>query len=93
MTPDKHDLINLLAGLSSKWRETGTALKVEENYLEGLSTDSYSKVVKLTKVIDKWMHTQPSPVTWETVISAIKCPIINDKKVVDEIYHHIGKLI
>ena len=92
MAPDKHILINLLADVSNKWQEIGLALKLKQNFLDGLSS-GLADNVKLAKVIDKWISTQSSPVTWETVISAIEGGIVEDKSKADELRHHIGKLI
>ena len=79
--------------MSHMWREIGIALKVEPNFLHGLSSSSDSNEVKLDNVIEKWMNTQSSPVTWETVISAIEGSIVgHNKSKADEIRHHLGKL-
>ena len=91
MAPDKHILINLLASISNKWQEIGIALNIEQNVLDGLSS-GLADNVKLAKVIENWMNTQSSPVTWETVISAIE-GFVNNKSKADELRHHIGKLI
>ena len=93
MAPNKHTLINLLAGMSHMWQEIGLALNVESNFLHGLSSSSDSNEVKLANVIEYWMNTQSSPITWETVISAIESPIVGqNKSKADEIRHHLGKL-
>ena len=68
------------------------ALNVKQNFLHGLSKSLDSNEIKLTKVIENWMNTQSSPVTWETVISAIE-GFVNNKSKADELRHHIGKLI
>ena len=92
MVPDKHTLINLLADVSNKWELIGLALNVTQNFLDGLSS-TLADNVKLASVIENWMITQSSPVTWETVISAIEGPIVgHSKSKTDEIRHHLGKL-
>ena len=76
------------------WREIGLALNVEPNFLHGLSSSSDSNEVKLANVIENWMNTQSSPITWEKVISAIEGPIVgHNKSKADELRHHLGKLI
>ena len=92
MAPDKHILIKLLANISNKWQEIGIALNIEQNFLNGLSS-GLADNVKLAKVIENWMNTQSSPVTWRTVILAIEGPIVDNKSKADELRHHIGKLI
>ena len=92
MVPDENNLIKLLVDLSSKSYDIGLALNVSQNFLDGLSRD-FTNNVKLAKVIEKWMNTQSSPVTWETVISAIEGPIVDNKSKADELRCHLGKLI
>ena len=36
-------------------------------------------LTRLVKVTNIWITTRPSPVTWESVISAVESPIVNDK--------------
>ena len=92
MAPDQLSLINLLADVSNKWQEIGLALGVKQKDLDSLSSDLTNEV-KLAKVIENWMKTQSSPVTWETVISAIEGPIVDNKSKADDIRHYLGKLI
>ena len=89
MAPDKHTLINLLADVSNKWEEIGLALKVTQNFLGSLSS-TLADNIKLARVIENWISTQSSPVTWETMISTIEGPIINNKSKADELRHHLG---
>ena len=92
MAPDEHTLINLLADVSNKWEEIGLALKVTQNFLGGLSSNLADNV-KLARVIKNWINTQSSPVTWETVISAMEGTIVQNTKKANEIRYHLGKLI
>ena len=91
--PNHDDLLPLLADISSKWYSIGLAFKVHTNELESLSRGvQYDDKAKLSKVIRIWIDTQSSPVTWETVISALGGPILNNKSKVDEILEYLGKL-
>ena len=92
MAPNKHTLIILLADISNKWEEIGLALKVTQNVLGGLSSNLTDNV-KLARVIENWINTQSSPVTWETVISAMEGTIVQNTRKANEIRHHLGKLI
>ena len=92
MAPNKHTLINLLADVSHMWQQIGLALKVKQNFLHSLSSRPDANNIRLANVIENWMNTQSSPVTWETVISAIEGPIVDfNKSKADEIRHHLGK--
>ena len=42
------------------------------------------------KAINIWKETQPSPDTWETVITAIESPIVNDKVTADIIRRYLS---
>ena len=79
-----------MADISHKWYVIGMALNVSDDDLEDLQTSSQDKEVKLNKVIKIWLTSQPSPVTWETVISAIEGKLINNLAKANEIRDHLG---
>ena len=87
--PDKSDLLDLLANISNKWYEVGLGFKVGHNNLESLKKEVETNVTKLSKVIECWISTQSSSVTWETVISVIEGPIVNNKTKANEIRKHL----
>ena len=90
--PNVHDILNLLADISHNWMEIALAISIPRNVLNGLQhTYSVSDTVKLNHVLQTWMDTQSSPVTWETIISAIEGPIVNNKRKADEIRQYLGK--
>ena len=88
-THDEHKLLKLLVDIDTNWHELGQALKITYNDLEGLEQSLKCNKVKLGDVINKWMTSQPSPVTWNTIITAIEDDIGNKKKV-NEIRCHLG---
>ena len=95
-TPTEHELLNLLADISDLWHEIGSSLKVSHDTLGDLMSNAMKCKRKLIQVIHSWLSTTESHlVTWETVIDAIKSPIVNNKKKATEIYQHLtkGKLI
>ena len=90
--PNVHDILELLADISNKWMEIGLAIGIPDSVLSGLQLSHESNILKLSRVLQSWMTTQSSsPVTWETIISAIEGPIVNDKRKADEIRQHLGK--
>ena len=94
--PTEHELLNLLADISNLWYEIGLSLKVPRNILNCLKRRQESDAIKLSEVIHSWLTTTESHlVTWETVIDAIKGPIVNNIKKANEIHQHLtkGKLI
>ena len=94
--PTEHELVNILADINDKWYEIGVSLKVPSNVLNGLTSCQLSNTYKLDQVIESWLTTAESHlITWETVIDAIKSPIVNNIKKATEIHRHLtkGKLI
>ena len=88
----KHELLNLLADIDEKWYEIGLSLKVSQNVLNGLTSNQFSNIYKLDQVIESWLTTTESHlVTWETVIDAIKSPIVNNIKKATEIHEHLTR--
>ena len=69
----------LLASVSAHWQEIGLALAVSSNNLEKIQQVPYSREVKRSKVIETWINTKSSPITWENIIFSIEEPIVNNK--------------
>ena len=73
-----------------KWYDIGLTLQVDRSILDDLThsqdDDDLSKVMK---ILNCWKDTQPSPVTWETVITAMESPILNKKAKADMIRQHL----
>ena len=88
-SPYHNEALSQLADISAKWEEIGLALKVSRNELDGLQHDHSSITVKLSKVITLWMESKSSPVSWETLISAIEGPIVNNKQKAKEIRDYL----
>ena len=89
--PSLHEIVELLADISDRWIEIGFAIRISRNVLSGLQHSHESYIVKLNHVLYTWMDTQSSPVTWETIISAIEGPIVNNKRKAEEIRQYLGE--
>ena len=87
--PNVHDVLKLLASISAHWQEIGLSLAVCSNDLEKIQQVPDSAEVKLSKVINTWINTKSSPITWENVISSIEGPIVSNKKKGDEIRKYL----
>ena len=87
--PDQKVAVTLLANISADWEKIGLALGVSQNDLKGLQQENIDKTVKLSRVIAKWMETESTPVSWETLISAIEGPIVNNKQKAKEIRDYL----
>ena len=88
--PNKYELLQLLSNIAENWYEIGEAINVSLNLLSGLIFNNKHNYYKLNDVLDSWKLYQPSPVTWETVISAVEGPIVNNKRKANEIREHLG---
>lgn len=86
----KSVLLNLLANISNNWYDIGLGFGIDQNNLESIKNEMGSDNTKLSKVIECWISTQSSPVTWETVISVIEGPIVNNRTKANEIRKHLG---
>ena len=62
--------------------------KISCNVLDDLKHSGRND--KLLPVTDNFLITQPSPFTWETVITAVESPILNDKKTTDLIRQYLS---
>ena len=90
--PDfEHDVHKLLADISNEWYTVGLPLKVDTDFLESLESSPKKEIVKLSKVIHKWITTESSPVNWSTLIEAIEGDYVKNKQKANKIREHINK--
>ena len=81
-----------MADISNLWYEIGLSLKVSHDILDDLMSSAKNRKYKLVQVIYSWLTTTESYlVTWETVIAAIKSPVVDNKKKANEIHQHLTK--
>ena len=89
--PDKDELLKLLADINNKWREIGLSLKVANNVLKGLTIQNMTNFLKLDEVLQSWIETESSPVTWDTMITAIEGPFVNNMQKAKDIREYLTK--
>ena len=78
--PVPRDLLDLLACIKHKWKMIGVALEVEHSNLESLSQSNKDDSTRLYEVlIEGWMNTMSTDVTWETIITAVEGSIVSQK--------------
>ena len=75
----------MLFSIDDKWYEFGIALQVPRNVLDDLKHSRNDNMAKLREVFKIWKSTQQSPVTWETVITGMKSPVVKKTELADEI--------
>ena len=88
-TPNEHELFNLLIDTGDIWYDIGLTLQVDQNDLDDLIQSEDNHLTKLRKVINCWKDTQPSPVIWKTIITAMESPVINKKMIADRIRQYL----
>lgn len=71
-SPEKHDLVELLADYNFMYFEIGEYLKVPNATLMGLKHSVDPNMVKLSQVLQKWIETQRSDYTWKTILDMIR---------------------
>ena len=87
-TPTKYELFELLYYIRDKWYDIGLSLQVPRNVLDDLRLSKGDNMDNLDAIIDIFQTTQPS--MWETVITAIESPIVNDKETADLIRQYLS---
>ena len=90
--PNEHDLVKLLADINNNWYEIGLGLETSHDVLDGLEIREKTNIYKLSKVIHAWItSTESHLLSWETVITVIEGPFVNNKRKADEIRDYLGK--
>lgn len=83
--PKKTDLLNQLAGVAARWRDIGEGLGVNDGDIESLQQSNQRDVNKLSSVLQKWMDTLCSDVSWRKILEVLDSPLVQKKNVADDI--------
>ena len=63
----------------------GEQLYIEGNELENIERNaSYNNMTRLSKVLQLWINQRKREVTWDTIITVIRNPPLNNVKVANE---------
>ena len=90
MTPDKRDLLEVLAEIKHMWYPVGEMLGVGRADLEGLHSSNRPDNERLSATLQYWMDTKPSPVTWGTILKVLRSDYIGQPRVADKIQHKLS---
>ena len=71
--------LGLLTDIKHEWKKIGWALEVGRGVLGSCTQSNEEDGNKLATVLESWVDTMVTNVTWETVIAAVEGPIINHK--------------
>ena len=70
--PKKVHLQRVLGPIEHKWREIGEALEVPDGRIQSIENDArYNDTRKLSEVLQTWIDTQTSDMTWRNLIDVI----------------------
>ena len=86
--PELRDLVDLLAPLAPKYLAVGIRLKVPMNDIAGLYHLPHFNREDLITTLEWWMKNGDkvgSPVSWDTIITAIDSDIIGNYEVVKKV--------
>ena len=67
--PDKRHVVELLAENAYEYKELAIILGVDHTFVEGLKIKD---IINLDKIIQQWIQTRCSPVTWDTIIESVE---------------------
>ena len=88
-TPNEDELIYLLLDIDDNWDSIGVSLEVHHDILDDLKHGQDDNINKLRKIFKISRDTQPFPLTWETVITAIESDIVDNSKKAKEIRRYL----
>ena len=77
--PKKIHLQQVLGSIQYKWVEIGEALEIPNGIIQSIDHNPrYSDARKLSEVLQTWIDTQPSNVTWRNFIDVIREDPVNE---------------
>ena len=91
--PKKHHLIRLLHPISLMWYTIGELLHVNDSDLMYIAeyNVAYDNTIQLAKVFQIWLDKRTCEVSWRTIITVVKEPLIENKHIADEIYQFLSR--
>ena len=89
--PSITDVLGLLTDIKHEWKKIGWALEVGRGVLGRCTHNNENDGHKLTTVIESWVDTMVTDVTWETIIAAVEGPIVNHKSTAVKIRDFLAK--
>ena len=90
--PNKHELLEQLLDIDNMWFEIGLAFKVGDNILSDLRQRQYKNIFKLNDVLQSWITSKSSPVTWDTVITAMEGHFVRNIQKAQDIRSHLQSI-
>ena len=87
--PKKRHLMMLLYPIKSKWHTIGEQLEVP--YGDIISAEAYEDTRRLSEVLQVWIDKKTCLVCWQTIITVVEEPPVENKVVADDIYQFLTR--
>ena len=72
-SPEQEDVFKLLKSKSNSWDDIARELQVDINKRDDLRKEvAFSNDRKLEEVLENWIDSETSPVTWNTIIEMLE---------------------
>ena len=84
-TPEKRDLLELLAEVQDRWYDMGEILGVHNADLRNLRLSNLHNSTRLADTLQHWIDSASSPVTWGTIVEVLCTDFIKLPRVADKI--------
>ena len=86
------DLLRLLKPISYQWIEIGESLGIPYYVLKGLQSFPSPDDNKLNEMLQEWIDSKYTPVTWQTIIDVVSNPPVENKALAYEICRFLSEL-
>ena len=77
--------------IKDRWEFIGISLEVDSGELNCLKTSNNLPERNLLIVIEKWLEGKSNEATWEVLLEEVEGPIINSRKIADDIRTFLKK--
>ena len=71
-SPLEYDAYRVLKDMSSEWNSLGESLEVPKNFRNGMIYNARPDTEKLENILEHWMQSYCSPVTWEHLFDVLR---------------------
>ena len=77
--------MNRVSTRTTKWREVGIELSISTPQLNAISYEVRTVQQCFEHVFELWKSSTSMPYTWDTLITALKAPQVNEQRLASEI--------
>ena len=90
--PKKRHLMTLLHPIKYMWNIFGEQLEVPYGDIKSAEyNEAYGDTTKLSEVLQVWMNKKTRLVCWQTIITVVEEPPVENKIVADDIYQFLTR--